>query len=647
MPARASWEELAEQVARFLPALVPDEAARIVAGLTPSARGRIRAHLAAHPDALVSGSSLAPLSVQALITTLTAMGVAGVRTPACLRCGRIRPLRRAVPGGRVCLGCEGILAAQADVGPCTACGETRPRPSHKTCGPCRRDQLSTGRACSDCGNRSLMDPCANCRPRPLASCAVCGDRAPVCARWPLGPVCKPCYRQARRNPAPCPGCDRRRVLIARAKGRRVCGPCAGHPDPHACPRCAEPRSYQVKGLCDRCAVHDQLIALFPTVPDDGAYAHLRATLADSPEPGTVLTWLRNSRSAPLLADLVATGRPVTHADLDLTAAEGRAAARTVEYLRGLLTAYQVLPERDELSARIERHLQRVAARHPEHALLLRSYVRWSLLPRARRHERLRGGGFLFRARGAYARINRAAEFLSAMTARGLPLQEVTQHEVDGWLAVSPGTRFAVRDFVIWATRRGHARILHVPHWPKKDPVALDEDSHWELLHQCLTDTDLPLEVRGAGAILLLFGQHLTRITALTTQAVTTVGEDTFLTLDRTPIPLPVPLGALLADLANRPPPTNWAANTARGWLFPGGRPGQHLSATVLGRRLAAHQIPSRPARATALVTLAQDLPPAVLGPMLGLHPVTAAHWRRRAATDWTAYLEARLAAPPS
>ncbi|MFI7360286.1 hypothetical protein ACIBTP_41070 [Streptomyces avidinii] len=51
---------------------------------------------------------------------------------------------------------------------------------------------------------------------------------------------------------------------------------------------------------------------------------------------------------------------------------------------------------------------------------------------------------------------------------------------------------------------------------------------------------------------------------------------------------------------------------------------------------AAHHIPKRPARATALVALAQDLPPAVLGPMPGVHPVTAAHWRRRASTDWTA-----------
>ncbi|MGW6981118.1 hypothetical protein ACWGE1_16960 [Streptomyces sp. NPDC054932] len=28
-------------------------------------------------------------------------------------------------------------------------------------------------------------------------------------------------------------------------------------------------------------------------------------------------------------------------------------------------------------------------------------------------------------------------------------------------------------------------------------------------------------------------------------------------------------------------------------------------------------------------------------PMLGLHLITAQQWRRRAATDWTAHLEAR------
>lgn len=73
----------------------------------------------------------------------------------------------------------------------------------------------------------------------------------------------------------------------------------------------------------------------------------------------------------------------------------------------------------------------------------------------------------------------------------------------------------------------------------------------------------------------------------------------------------------------------WAANTSAGWLFPGHLPGAHISAAALSRRLATHHIPSRPARITALVALACDLPPAVLGPMLGLHPITAVHWRHR------------------
>ncbi|WP_405691136.1 hypothetical protein [Streptomyces sp. NBC_00057] len=62
--------------------------------------------------------------------------------------------------------------------------------------------------------------------------------------------------------------------------------------------------------------------------------------------------------------------------------------------------------------------------------------------------------------------------------------------------------------------------------------------------------------------------------------------------------------------------------------------------------MAAHHIPIRPARTTALVQLAQDLPPAVLAPMLGLHVITAQQWRRRAATDWSAYLEARRTGTP-
>jgi hypothetical protein len=276
-------------------------------------------------------------------------------------------------------------------------------------------------------------------------------------------------------------------------------------------------------------------------------------------------------------------------------------------------------------------------RHPEHALLLRSYVRWSLLPRARRAAQRRAG-FKHRVRWAYTRINMAVAFLTAMNERGLALADVTQQEVDAWVAGNPSTHYEVRDFVVWAAHRGHSRPLLVPHRPKAEPEGLDEDSHWELLQQCLTDTALPLEVRAAGAVLLLFGQQATRIAALSTDALATVDGHTVLVLDRTPIRLPESLALLLTELTRQEPPGGWAANSPRRWLFPGTRPGLHISSTVLARHLTAHHIPVRQARTTALVQLAQDLPAAILAPMLGLHVITAQQWRRLAATDWTAYL---------
>lgn len=439
------------------------------------------------------------------------------------------------------------------------------------------------------------------------------------------------------------------MLIARTDGRRVCGPCAGHGDPYACPRCASPRSYMVRGLCDRCTLHGELDAVLgpATETPNSQYARMRSALAECDEPRTALNWIRNSHSARLLAGLTATGRPLTHDDLETLARSGtRGDAQTINYLRDILVAYQALPERDELPARIERHLARVVERHPEHALLLRSYVRWSLLPRARRAVHRRAG-FKHRIRWAYTRINLAAAFLTAMNERGLALADVTQHEVDAWLAGNPDTHYEVRDFVVWAARRGHSLPLLVPHRPKADPEGLDEDSHWELLQQCLTDTALPLEVRAAGAVLLLFGQHVTRIAALPADALAAVDGHTVLVLDRTPIRVPEPLALLLSELTRQEPPAGWAANSPRRWLFPSTRPGQHISSTVLARRLRAHHIPIRPARTTALVQLAQDLPPAILAPMLGLHAITAQQWRRRAATDWTAYLQARAASQVS
>ncbi|MFB7678462.1 hypothetical protein ACFC26_44430 [Kitasatospora purpeofusca] len=280
------------------------------------------------------------------------------------------------------------------------------------------------------------------------------------------------------------------------------------------------------------------------------------------------------------------------------------------------------------------------ARHPNHAPLLRPYVRWSLLPHARRRARRRPNSE-GTARWAYIRINTAVHFLTFTTGLGLSLRDVTQHHVDRWLADGASTRREISTFLTWTARHGHSRELLVPHRASAEPVGLDEHEHWALLERCLNDESLPLDVRATGALLLLYGQRLSRIARLTVENLVTENGESSLLLDRTPVRLPQPLTDILSRLASRPAGVSWSANTARYWLFPGARPGTHLSTDSLARGLAAHGIPTRPSRTTALVQLAQDMPPAVLASLLGLHVNTAVRWRRRAATDWTAYLHAR------
>lgn len=70
------------------------------------------------------------------------------------------------------------------------------------------------------------------------------------------------------------------------------------------------------------------------------------------------------------------------------------------------------------------------------------------------------------------------------------------------------------------------------------------------------------------------------------------------------------------------------------WLFPGGRPGHPLSGTRLGDRLKNIGRHPRQDRATALFTLASQIPAAILARMLGIHIRAAIQWQKAASGDW-------------
>ena len=82
---------------------------------------------------------------------------------------------------------------------------------------------------------------------------------------------------------------------------------------------------------------------------------------------------------------------------------------------------------------------------------------------------------------------------------------------------------------------------------------ITEDSRWQLLSRCLRDPGIPLDVRTAGALLLLYGQFVSRLTRLTAADIEQHGPDTCLRLDTVPVLLPPQLAALVRAQLNAAP----------------------------------------------------------------------------------------------
>ncbi len=154
---------------------------------------------------------------------------------------------------------------------------------------------------------------------------------------------------------------------------------------------------------------------------------------------------------------------------------------------------------------------------------------------------------------------------------------------------------------------------------------------------------LPVDVRAAGALILLFGLQAQRIRHFTADHVVLRDGTTYLTAGRHPILLPPRLGALLRQLASQPPTRLMISHGpgAPRWLFPGRVPGQPIDNHSLTNRLNRHGISARPARNGALAALATDLPAAILADLLGMHVHTAVRWVTYARRDWADYLAAR------
>ena len=603
------------------------------------------------------------------------------RHESCASCGRSRLAARRLPDGSalcqsctprplyVCSGCGASSPAHAITSRGPVC-ETCYRRPERSCGACGRVARIYRRAtmdlpdlcggcyvgveatCTICGRtrqcrrgRDSGDlACRSCRPIRQRLCGYCDQYGETRAIWPEGPACRHCYQTIRANPASCADCSILRVLIGKnAASEPVCGPCAGVDIDYRCRSCSQPEDLYAEGVCARCVLKERLADLLTGADGviDQRLDPIHSALQAVPNPRSTLVWLSRCPAARLLIEVATEPDCISHHFLDQSPH-----VQAAHYLRGLLVHTGILPGRDESIERIGPWADRLLANQPDHAHLIRPFLHWYLLPRARRRVRRRRST-PHSARTPRAQVLAALEFLTWLKAHDLNLDTVGQDDVDRWLTTGPPSRYAVGSFLTWAEKHRLAGQVAVPRRRARGPgLFLDDDRYTNELRRCLSDTQLPLDVRVAGVLVLLFGAALPRIMQLTVDDIDQRGTDTYLNLGNKPAPLPPALAAMTRQLLNeqRDPSAVSCATGPTRWLFPGMIAGRPASPVSFNDKLIRHGITALAGRNSARRALASDLPAAVMADLFDIHIDTAVHWVRQAKTDWTGYLAERTLA---
>jgi hypothetical protein len=282
---------------------------------------------------------------------------------------------------------------------------------------------------------------------------------------PLGPVCGPCYRQLRRNPARCASCDEIRPLVGVSDGGGpVCGPCSGDGRKWICDGCGQVDLLIGGTHCLACTTKARVRELLAG-PDGQIPTQMQGVATFLLEDNTAERTqqvLNGAEWIKVLRELTASGEPITHQMLD-----DLGQGMQVRHLRHVLVHTGALDEQGEGLESLGPWLKSFLARlSPKTTQLLRPYASWSVLPRTR-HRATRLGITASAPMYARARIETAAHFLTWLEDNDRTLAHATQHDVKTWIGQGATTRRRVRDFLRWAHARGLSADLGFTGWAGK------------------------------------------------------------------------------------------------------------------------------------------------------------------------------------
>lgn len=485
--------------------------------------------------------------------------------------------------------------------------------------------------CTDCGEAA--QPLVT--HRSVVRCLVCARHCPGCGgttKEPTKPWCNRCDRGPRGTCDDCGRVDRPLDAAGRCRGcrervERRCGGCGVQ----------APRTWVAgRWICQRCALAIDLDGhLGPADGLVGPLATLRGAILGADNPTRVRRWLRASTAGQVLASVAAGETALTHAAFDVFGAD-----HSVMHLRSLLVAVGALPAEDRSIPRFEAFVGEQLDRIDDSTDrgVVRAWLRWKVLPRLRGREEA-GKPMAHSANNARQSVRQVVLLLDRLRGRGRTLRTCAQTDLDTWFSAGSANRWLTRPFLVWAAARSHlAKDVAVPASPPQAlrPV-IDAEQRWAVARRLVGDATISIDVRVAGALVVLYAQPLARVAVLTSSDVHRSSDGTVIVdLAGNPVPIHEPFSTLIGLLPHRR--SNGVSDQIESpWLFPGRHAGHHCGPVILGERLRNIGIEPLLMRNSARAQLAGEIPPAMLGEIIGVNANTATRWAAMSGGNWMAY----------
>lgn len=312
-------------------------------------------------------------------------------------------------------------------------------------------------------------------------------------------------------------------------------------------------------------------------------------------------------------------------------------SRHTTHIRALLAEHGVTDAKVDYRDRFDTwSLDKIAdVNDPASQRVLRSYLRWHLAHKL--HDACSEGRFL----ASKQAVTVAVHFLNWLAAQSIPFTEVSQTDVDRYIAEGPETRRLLTRFLPWAIKSYRLTKLEITPHRRDTTQEKTTDEQIEQLQSLFAHPDMTAQDRLMAALILVFGPPTHKVIALQWKDITIYDRAQAITLGKHPIILEHPLDELVVavsqSVANRQTAANAISPVGVSWL-------------------SARKPPQRQPRSDpieeARVSLAlhthwnladhhPDHPAPVLADALGLNPQTAIRHARRGSGQYGAYVADR------